>query len=43
MALARLQKDEVYRLGLASPRAFADWTAPTAAELNANSSNDPKA
>ena len=41
MALARLQKDEVYRLGLASPRAFADWTAPTAAELNANSSNDP--
>lgn len=41
MADNRLQGDLVYRWYLASPLAFADWTAPTAAELNANSSNDP--
>lgn len=39
MALARLQKDDVYRLGLASPRAFADWTQPTTAELNTFAKN----
>lgn len=37
----RLIRDDAYRIGLASPLAFADWTAPTTAELNANSSNDP--
>lgn len=41
MALRRLQEDEVYRLYLASPLAFADWENPTAAELNANPTNDP--
>lgn len=41
MALRRLQKDEVYRLYLASPLAFADWENPTTAELNANPTNDP--
>lgn len=41
MALRRLQRDEVYRFYLASPLAFADWENPTAAELNANPTNDP--
>lgn len=41
MALRRLQRDEVYRWYLASPLAFADWTNPTAAELNANPTNHP--
>lgn len=41
MSLARLKSDEVYRLGLASPLAFADWTQPTVAELNANATNHP--
>lgn len=41
MALRRLQDDEVYRWYLASPLAFADWENPTAAELNANPTNDP--
>lgn len=41
MALRRLNADEVYRFYLASPLAFADWTAPTTAELNANPTNDP--
>lgn len=41
MALKRLQRDEVYRFYLASPLAFADWTAPTTAELNANPTNLP--
>ena len=40
MALERL-----YELGtrfyLASPLAFADWTTPTTAELNANATNNP--
>ena len=33
--------DPAVRIYLASPLAFADWTTPTAAELNANSTNDP--
>ena len=45
MALKRLAKDEVYRLGLASPLAFANWEQPTVAEMNAWNSgpvfNDP--
>lgn len=41
MALRRLSEDEVYRIGLASPLAFADWRNPTAAEFNANETNDP--
>lgn len=41
MALQRLQEDQVYRLILASPLAFADWTDPTVAEMNANPTNDP--
>lgn len=41
MALKRLQRDEAYRIILASPFAFADPEAPTAAELNANSTNAP--
>lgn len=41
MALKRLARDEVYRWYLASPLAFADWENPTAAELNANPTNDP--
>lgn len=41
MALRRLQRDTVYRWYLASPLAFADWTNPTVAELNANPDNDP--
>lgn len=41
MALERLNDDEVYRWYLASPLAFADWTQPTSAELNANPTNDP--
>lgn len=40
MALERLQ-GRVYRWYLASPLAFADWTDPQAAELNANPTNDP--
>lgn len=43
MADTRLTDDDVYRFGLASPRAFADWTAPTAAEMNANPTNLPSA
>ena len=41
MALKRLQADEVYRIGVAHPLAFANWQAPTIAELNANPTNDP--
>lgn len=41
MALARLERDQVYRFYLASPLAFEDWTNPTTAELNANPTNDP--
>lgn len=41
MALARLQKNLVYRFYLASPLAFANWQTPTIAELNANPTNDP--
>ena len=41
MPLKRLKKDEAYRLYLASPLAFANWQAPTVAELNANPTNDP--
>lgn len=41
MADTRLKNDRVYRWYLASPLAFADWTQPTAAELNANPTNDP--
>lgn len=40
MALERLQ-GLVHRFWLASPLAFADWRNPTAAELNANPTNDP--
>lgn len=40
MALERL-KGLVHRFYLASPLAFADWTNPTIAELNANPTNDP--
>lgn len=43
MANARLIEDDVYRFGLASPLAFADWTAPTVAEMNANPDNLPSA
>ena len=41
MALRRLTGDEVYRIGLTSKRNFADWTNPTAAELNSNPTNNP--
>lgn len=41
MALERLTDDLVYRWYIASPLAFADWTQPTVAELNANPTNDP--
>lgn len=41
MALRRLTRDTVYRWYLASPLAFADWRNPTAAELNANPTNNP--
>lgn len=41
MALARLTRDSVYRWRVASPLAFDDWENPTAAELNANPTNDP--
>lgn len=41
MADERQSDDKVYRWYLASPLAFADWTQPTAAELNANPTNDP--
>lgn len=40
MALERLQ-GTVYRFMLASPLAFADWTDPKPAELNANPNNLP--
>lgn len=40
MALERTQ-GLVYRLWFAGPNAFADWTQPTAAEMNQNLSNDP--
>lgn len=40
MALARSQ-GLVHRFLLASPYAFADWTKPTLAELNANPTNSP--
>lgn len=43
MADIRLTRDDAYRFGLASPRAFEDWTNPTAAELNANPTNLPSA
>lgn len=39
--MSRLTKDNVYRLGLADPLAFYNWTAPTAAEMNANPNNNP--
>lgn len=39
MALERLTADTVYRFRLAFRHQFADWTNPTAAELNANSDN----
>lgn len=41
MAIRRLTADTVYRFYLYSPLAFADWRNPTAAELNANPTNDP--
>lgn len=41
MALPRLTEDKVYRLYLASPYAFADWTDPQSSELNANPTNNP--
>lgn len=41
MALARLTADEVYRFKLANENAFVNWQAPTAAELNANATNQP--
>jgi len=41
VALRRLTGDEVYRIGLTSKRNFADWTNPTAAELNSNPTNNP--
>lgn len=41
MALRRLQRDEVYRFGVAHRLAFANWETPTAAEFNANPTNDP--
>ena len=41
MALKRLEKDQVYRFYLASPLAFANWQAPTLAELNSNPTNAP--
>lgn len=41
MALKRLARDEVYRFYLASKLAFEDWENPTAAEFNANPTNDP--
>ena len=40
MADTRLY-DPAVRIYLASPLAFADWKNPTAAELNANPTNDP--
>jgi hypothetical protein len=44
MALERLTSDEVYRIGLAYEQNFANWQTPTAAEMNANSTNaDPSA
>lgn len=43
MTLARLKDDLVYRFYLAHELAIADIEAPTAAELNANSSNLPSA
>lgn len=41
MALERLSDDQVYRFYLAHRLAFADWTNPTTAELNANPTNAP--
>lgn len=43
MALERLRNEpkDVTRFILASPLAFADWTNPTVAEMNANPTNDP--
>lgn len=40
MALERTQ-GQIYRFGVASKLAFADWKNPTTAELNANPTNDP--
>lgn len=40
MALERLQ-GLVHRFWFASPLAFEDWTKPTAAEMNANPTNNP--
>lgn len=40
----RLSEDDVYRLGVASPLAFADWeNGPTVAEMNSNPLNLPSA
>lgn len=41
MANVRLENPAV-RIWLAFPEAFADWQNPTAAEFNANPTNDPK-
>lgn len=41
MALERLPGDLVHRFWWASDLAFEDWAAPTAAEMNANMTNDP--
>lgn len=41
MALERTS-GKIYRWGVASPLAFADWKNPTKAELNANPSNSPE-
>jgi hypothetical protein len=41
MALRRLQRDNVYRLFIASPLLFEDWENPTLEELNSNPTNDP--
>lgn len=38
----RLSEDDVYRLGVASPLAFANWeNGPTVAEMNSNPNNLP--
>ena len=41
MALQRLARDDAYTWIIASPLAFADISAPTVDELNANPTNDP--
>lgn len=39
--LKRLERDQVFRLHLASPILFEDWENPTLAELNSNPTNSP--